>query len=81
MGPFSCSCKWPTTNVGDVIGPFTPRLRSAPRTNVVFPAPNSPETSTTSPGRSVAASCRAGALGSFGSASQLSPGHGGVRGA
>ena len=33
-------------------GPPTPRLRSAPRTNVVLPAPSSPETSTTSPGAS-----------------------------
>ena len=40
----------------DVIGPSTPRLRSAPRTNVVFPAPRSPDTSTTSPGASVLAS-------------------------
>ena len=44
------------TNVGDVIGPSTPRLRSAPRTNVVFPAPRSPDTSTTSPGASALAS-------------------------
>src|SRR3954454_21134052 len=47
---------WPTTNVVDVTGPSTPRLRSAPRTNVVLPAPSSPETSTTSPGASVLAS-------------------------
>src|SRR4051794_31199658 len=38
------------------MGPSTPRLCSAPRTNVVLPAPSSPETSTTSPGLSVAAS-------------------------
>src|SRR6185436_15400881 len=38
------------------MGPVTPKLRSAPRTNVVFPAPSSPETSTTSPGRRRAAS-------------------------
>src|SRR6476469_10279923 len=42
-------------NVGLVTGPATPSARSAPRTNVVFPAPRSPETSTTSPGRSDAA--------------------------
>ena len=34
----------------------TPSARSAPRTNVVLPAPSSPDTSTTSPGRSCAAS-------------------------
>src|SRR4051812_24234588 len=38
------------------MGPVTPRLRSAPRTNVVLPAPSSPETSTTSPGFRRAAS-------------------------
>src|SRR5262245_51557743 len=38
------------------MGPVTPRLRNAPRTNVVFPAPRSPETSTTSPGFRRAAS-------------------------
>src|SRR4051794_13425718 len=38
------------------MGPSTPRLCSAPRTNVVLPAPSSPDTSTTSPGRSSAAS-------------------------
>src|SRR3954468_13722236 len=48
---------WPTTNVGDVTGPSTPRLCSAPRTNVVLPAPSSPETRTTSPGFRPAASC------------------------
>src|SRR6476646_7348726 len=42
-------------NVGLVTGPATPSARSAPRTNVVLPAPRSPETSTTSPGRSDAA--------------------------
>src|SRR3954469_364417 len=47
---------WPTTNVGEVTGPSTPSARSAPRTNVVFPAPSSPEISTTSPGARVAAS-------------------------
>ena len=62
------SCRWPTTNVGDVTGPSTPRLRSAPRTNVVLPAPSSPETSTTSPGRSARRELRAGALGGLGSA-------------
>src|SRR5918994_6104459 len=46
----------PTTNVGLVTGPVTPSSRSAPRTNVVLPAPSSPETSTTSPGDRVAAS-------------------------
>src|SRR5918995_4845639 len=38
-------------NVGLVIGPSTPSARAAPRTNVVFPVPISPDTSTTSPGR------------------------------
>src|SRR3954463_11224050 len=38
------------------IGPATPRLCSAPRTNVLLPAPSSPDTSTTSPGRNPAAS-------------------------
>src|SRR4051794_14679844 len=38
------------------MGPSTPRLCSAPRTNVVLPAPSSPDTSTTSPGLSSAAS-------------------------
>ena len=49
-GPSPPSKAWPTTNVGLVTGPSTPSARSAPRTNVVFPAPSSPETSTTSPG-------------------------------
>src|SRR3954452_19848390 len=35
--------------VGLVTGAVTPSARAAPRTNVVFPAPNSPSTSTTSP--------------------------------
>src|SRR3954468_25029718 len=43
-------------NVGLVTGTATPSARSAPRTNVVLPAPSSPETSTTSPGRRLAAS-------------------------
>src|SRR3954463_2457028 len=38
------------------MGPSTPRLCSAPRTNVVLPAPSSPDTSTTSPGLSSPAS-------------------------
>src|SRR5215213_10926684 len=42
--------------VGLVTGPVTPSARSAPRTNVVLPAPSSPESSTTSPGRSSRAS-------------------------
>src|SRR5258707_13634857 len=42
-------------NVGLVTGPWTPSARQAPRTNVVLPAPSSPATRTTSPGRSVAA--------------------------
>src|SRR5918998_5568369 len=45
----------PTTKVGLVIASPTPSSRSAPRTNVVLPAPRSPDTSTTSPGRSCAA--------------------------
>ena len=44
----------------------TPSARAAPRTNVVLPAPSSPETSTTSPGRSAARQRRAGALGLLG---------------
>src|SRR3954451_12328001 len=47
--------------VGLETGPSTPRARAAPRTNVVFPAPSSPETATTSPGRSRAASRAASA--------------------
>src|SRR3954447_18423490 len=43
-------------NVGLVTGPATPSARQAPRTNVVFPAPISPRTSTRSPGASRAAS-------------------------
>src|SRR6185295_2195282 len=42
--------------VGLVTGPPTPSARAAPRTNVVLPAPSSPETRTTSPGRRRAAS-------------------------
>src|SRR4051794_20207313 len=42
-------------NVGLVTFAVTPSARQAPRTNVVFPAPSSPLTSTTSPGSSVAA--------------------------
>src|SRR5688500_17911352 len=45
----------PTTNVGLVTASVPPSARSAPRTNVVLPAPRAPETSTTSPGRSWAA--------------------------
>src|SRR5204863_4665444 len=45
----------PIVKVGLVIGPLTPRRRQAPRTNVVFPAPISPETRITSPGRRSAA--------------------------
>src|SRR3954470_21136769 len=47
--------------VGLETGSRTPRARAAPRTNVVFPAPSSPETRTTSPGRSRAASRAASA--------------------
>src|SRR4051794_35883776 len=43
-------------NVGDVTGPSTPRLCNAPLTKVLFPAPSSPDTRTTSPGRNSAAS-------------------------
>src|SRR5215831_20366430 len=42
-------------NVGLETGPVTPSARAAPRTKVVFPAPSSPATATTSPGRSRAA--------------------------
>ena len=45
--------------VGLVTGPWTPSARQAPRTNVVLPEPSSPETVTTSPGRSSAASSAA----------------------
>src|SRR3954466_5099461 len=43
-------------NVGLVTGSSTPSARAAPRTNVVLPAPRSPATSTTSPGRRSTAS-------------------------
>src|SRR5436305_8722807 len=43
-------------NVGLRTGTLTPRARQAPRTKVVLPAPRSPSTSTTSPGRSRRAS-------------------------
>src|SRR3954454_17792227 len=46
----------PIVNVGLVTGSVTPSARQAPRTNVVLPLPSSPVTSTTSPGRSRAAS-------------------------
>src|SRR5215218_3866757 len=46
-------------NVGLVTGTPTPSARHAPRTNVVLPAPSSPEMSTTSPGCSPAASAAA----------------------
>src|SRR3954447_20372623 len=36
-------------NVGLTTGSATPSALAAPRTKVVFPAPSSPETSTTSP--------------------------------
>src|SRR3954469_11778236 len=45
--------------VGLVTGTPTPSARAAPRTKVVLPAPSSPETRTTSPGRRRAASCAA----------------------
>src|SRR4051812_12749368 len=48
-------------NVGLVTGTSTPSARHAPRTNVVLPAPRSPETRTTSPGSSVAARSAASA--------------------
>src|SRR5215211_9400233 len=48
-------------NVGLVTGTPTPSARHAPRTNVVLPAPSSPETSTTSPGRRPAARSAASA--------------------
>src|SRR3954469_4794755 len=48
-------------NVGLVTGTRTPSARHAPRTNVVLPAPSSPDTSTTSPGSSVAARSAASA--------------------
>src|SRR5436305_4180659 len=43
-------------NVGLLTAPPTPRARHAPLTNVVFPAPSSPSTSTTCPGLSRPAS-------------------------
>src|SRR5438445_11095634 len=48
-------------NVGLVTGRSTPSARHAPRTKVVLPAPSSPETVTTSPGRRSAASPAANA--------------------
>src|SRR3954464_9411376 len=42
--------------VGLVTGTSTPSARAAPRTKVVLPAPSSPDTRTTSPGRRLAAS-------------------------
>ena len=45
----------PIVNVGLVTRSCTPSARHAPRTNVVFPAPSSPDTVTTSPLRSSAA--------------------------
>src|SRR4051812_15238126 len=48
-------------NVGLVTGPATPSAWQAPRTNVVFPAPISPRTSTRSPGASLAARSAAAA--------------------
>src|SRR3954467_6047330 len=50
------SYRRPMVNVGLVTGPSKPSARAAPRTNVVLPAPISPSSRTTSPGRSVAAS-------------------------
>src|SRR5262245_29233744 len=47
---------------------MTPRARAAPRTNVVFPAPSSPATATTSPRSSRAASRPASAPVSSGEA-------------
>src|SRR5882672_10748604 len=46
----------PTVKVGLVTGTSIPRERQAPRTNVVLPAPSSPETVTTSPARRLRAS-------------------------
>src|SRR5580698_4239279 len=43
-------------NVGLVTGSVTPNARAAPLTSVVLPAPSSPRTSTTSPGRNCPAS-------------------------
>src|SRR5690349_23198872 len=48
-------------NVGLDTGSRTPSARAAPRTNVVFPVPSSPETVTTSPARNRAASRAASA--------------------
>src|SRR5207248_9323563 len=48
-------------NVGLVTALRTPSARQAPRTNVVFPAPSSPATRTTSPGFSDTASFAASA--------------------
>src|SRR5436309_15039577 len=44
-----------SVKVGERTGSSTPRARAAPWTNVVFPAPRSPVSETTSPGRSSAA--------------------------
>src|SRR5919109_3150259 len=51
--------------VGLVTGASTPSARAAPRTNVVLPAPSSPDTVTTSPGASSRA--RAAAIASVSS--------------
>src|SRR3954452_7930593 len=48
-------------DVGLVAGGSAPRARHPRRTNVVLPAPRSPETRTTSPGCSVAARSAASA--------------------
>src|SRR4051812_7783951 len=66
--------------VGEVTGSLTPSARAAPRISVVFPAPSSPLTRTTSPGprsaasrsprASVSAGLRVRALTSVGSAAE-----------
>ena len=58
--------------VGLVTGSVTPSARHAPRTNVVLPQPSSPETVTTSPGRSSRASAAATASVSSGEAEIVS---------
>src|SRR3954453_10403098 len=59
-------------NVGLVTGTRTPSARHAPRTNVVLPAPSSPDTRTTSPGRRPAARSAASASVSAAAAGSVS---------
>src|ERR671935_2991959 len=55
-----------SVNVGERTGPSTPSALAAPCTKVVFPAPRSPVSETTSPGRSTDAMASPAALVSSG---------------